>query len=428
MAKKFIAYSMIVFVVSFLGCYLFIKYTDYSPGKGSSTVEPGISATPEPSKQETPRPTATPDPIKLQISQMSLEEKIGQMMIVGLDGYTLNDAAKKMIETYRVGGFIIMGDNVQNANQLLALVNALKRANTKNKIPLFISVDEEGGRVSRMPGELKRLPANKVIGQANNKEFSYKIGSVIAQEIKSFGFNMDFAPVLDINSNPRNPVIGDRSFSAKADIVSALGVQTMKGIQAEKIIPVVKHFPGHGDTTVDSHIGLPSVTHDLSRLKSFELVPFAEAVKSNADAVMVAHILVQSMDAKNPASLSKAVITDVLRKDLNFSGVVITDDMTMGAIQKNYSIAEAAVQSVNAGSDIILVCHGNENATAVMDRIRNAVEKGTIPQDRIEESVYRVLKLKQKYGLTDETRSSVDSKGINNKINEILNAYLSSSK
>ena len=205
------------------------------------------------------------------------------------------------------------------------------------------------------------------------------------------------------------------------NIVSNLGVQTMKGIQSENIIPVVKHFPGHGDTSVDSHIGLPSVNNDLKRLQSVELIPFEKAIKNNADAVMIAHILLPKIDKKNPSSMSKIIITDILRRSLKFKGVIITDDMTMGAILKNYSIGEAAVKSVKAGSDIVLVCHGYDNELTVINALKNAISKGEITEKRIDESLYRILLLKQKYKLKDEIISSVDVEDINNRISTLLN-------
>lgn len=364
------------------------------------------------------------DKTKEQISSMSLEEKIGQMLVVGIDGYNLNSNTKNLLDKHKVGGIIVMGENVQDSKQLLSLINEIKKENQKNKIPLFMTIDEEGGRVTRMPKEFKKLPSNKVIGQINNPTFSYKLGSVIAEEIKAFGFNMDFAPVLDINSNPRNLVIGDRAFGAKASIVSSLGIQTMKGIQNQNIIPAVKHFPGHGDTLVDSHKGLPSVSNDLKRLKSLELIPFSEAIKNNADVVMIAHILLPKIDKDNPSSMSKIIITDILRKELKFEGVVITDDMTMGAIVKNYPIGEAAVKSVSAGADIVLVCHGYNNEIEVINTLKNAVVKGEISEERIDESVYRILKLKEKYQLKDEIINTVDVNKINSKINNLLNSYV----
>jgi len=363
------------------------------------------------------------DPIIEQISGMTLKEKIGQMVIVGLDGYSIDENTRTMMNTFKVGGFILFGYNVESTSQLLALINWLKITNKRNRIPLFISVDEEGGRVSRMPAEFVNLPSNGAIGRINSSELSYRIGRVIAEEVKAFGFNMDNAPVLDINSNPDNPVIGDRSFGSNAEVVSRLGVQTMKGIQDGGVIPVVKHFPGHGDTSVDSHVGLPAVNHSLNRLRSFELIPFAEAIKNGADAVMVAHILLNKIDPNNPASISTIVINDILRKQMNFNGVVVTDDMTMGAIIKYYDISAAAVKAAKAGADIILVCRGYDNEVKVLEALQRAAENGTISRERIDESVYRILRLKRKYNLADSVISSVDVRKINNDINAVLKNF-----
>lgn len=363
------------------------------------------------------------DPIKKQIAKMTIDEKIGQLVIVGLDGYTIDDNSKSLIEEYYVGGFILFGRNVKNTNSLLQLINSLKSTNKNNNIPLFISIDEEGGRVSRVPKEFMKIPTNRIIGQINNKELSFEIGNVIGEKIRALGFNLNFAPVMDIDSNPMNPVIGDRSFGSNERIVSQLGIETMKGLQNSGVIPVVKHFPGHGDTFLDSHISLPTVDKDLNSLQQFELIPFKEAIDNNADAVMIAHILYSKIDSENPATLSKTIITEVLRNQMNFEGVVITDDMTMGAIIENYDIGDAAVKSVNAGSDIILVCHGYDNAIKVIKDLKSAVEGGIIPIEKIDECLYRILQLKNKYNLKDEVNDSIDVNDINSKIEEVLKGF-----
>lgn len=410
--KKVMIGILMMVVLAFTGCSI----------ENKVPIDQGPQNSQNPSENDTNKPEEI-DPIKEQIDKMTLNEKIGQMVIVGMEGYEIDDNARLMIEKYQVGGFILFSKNIKDTQQLLALNNSIKAANFNNKIPLFISVDEEGGRVSRMPKEFKDLPTNKEIGKVNNGDFSYKIGGILAEEVKAFGFNMDFAPVLDINSNPKNPVIGDRSFGSTPERVSKLGVKTMKGIQAGGVIPVVKHFPGHGDTAVDSHIGLPTVNNDLNRLKTFEFIPFKEAIENNVEAVMIAHILMKKIDSENPASLSKTIITDILRKQLDFNGVVITDDMTMGAIVENYIIEEAAIQSVNAGADIVLVCHGSDNKIAVIEALKKAVEEGTISKERVNESVYRILKLKNQYRVTDETIESVDVEEINKKIQGLLDEY-----
>jgi beta-N-acetylhexosaminidase len=235
---------------------------------------------------------------------------------------------------------------------------------------------------------------------------------------------VDFAPVLDINSNPNNPVIGDRSFGASAAVVAKLGIQTMKGLQSQRILSVVKHFPGHGDTSVDSHVGLPVVQNDLNRLRKLELVPFADAIQNQAEAVMVAHILLPKIDAQNPASFSKTIITDILRKELGFQGLVISDDMTMGAIAKNYEIGEAAVKSVLAGTDVVLVGHEYDKEIAVINALRRAVQDKRITTEMLNKSVTRILKLKQKYGITDTKVSVPNVSKLNAEVNGLLKQYL----
>ena len=193
----------------------------------------------------------TIDIIKEEIESMTLDEKIGQIITVGIDGYTINDKTKELIVDKKVGGIILFKDNINDSNQLLQLINNIKDINSKNKIPLFISIDEEGGRVSRLPKEIKKLPSNEVIGNINDKKLAYDIGKTIGYSLKSCGFNMDFAPFLDINSNPNNKVIGDRSFSSNKNIVANLGVSEINGFKSSNIISVAKHFPGHGDTDID---------------------------------------------------------------------------------------------------------------------------------------------------------------------------------
>ncbi|MDD4568598.1 MAG: beta-N-acetylhexosaminidase [Tepidanaerobacteraceae bacterium] len=361
--------------------------------------------------------------LKKQIEQMTVDEKIGQMVMVGFEGYESGHISREMIEKYKVGGFILFKRNIKDVSQTLNLINSLKSANHENKFPLFIAIDEEGGRVTRMPDEFIKLPTNRAIGKIDSENLAFEIGSIIGEQLKSLGFNMNFAPVLDIDSNVKNPVIGDRSFGADEKIVSRLGIQTMKGIQSQ-VISTVKHFPGHGDTLVDSHIGLPVVNHDLERLKGFELVPFKKAIKNGADMMMVAHILLPKIDAENPATFSKTIITDILRNEIKFDGIIITDDMTMGAITKNYDIGNAAVKSVMAGTDIILVCHGYENQVKVIEALKSAVADGAVSEAILDEHVYRILKLKQTCGLNNEKIESVDVKGINSKIKDILNRYL----
>lgn len=361
--------------------------------------------------------------ISEEVSKMNLEEKIGQMIFAGVSGTTMDTGAQKLINQLHVGGIIFYKNNFENPTQTVEFVNGIKAENSSN-IPLFLGVDQEGGRVTRLPGAITNFPPNKQIGEVNNSEFSYKIGRLLGFELKEFGLNLDFAPVLDINSNPNNPVIGDRSFRNNLEIVSKLGIETMKGIQSQNVIPTIKHFPGHGDTSVDSHLELPIVNKTLKELMKLELIPFKRAIDQGADVVMVAHMLIPELDKNNPASMSKMVMTDVLRSQLGFTGVIITDDMTMGAIVEHFDIGKAAVESVKAGSDIILVGHGYDNVDKIQSSLKDAIEKGEISQQRINESVERIIKLKRKYGIIDEKVDSPDIEGINQLITDLLNKYL----
>ncbi len=357
------------------------------------------------------------------INQMSLDEKIGQMIFAGISGTSANQKTKELIHKYKIGGIILYAENIETSKQTLQLLNQLKMENEDNPQPLLLGIDQEGGDVSRLPKEIIHIPTNQEIGARNNSQFSYEIGTLLGKELNAFGFNLNFAPVLDVNSNPNNPVIGDRSFSNDTDVVSKLGIKTMKGIQSQNVISVIKHFPGHGDTSVDSHLNLPVVDKSLEQLDELELLPFKEAIDNGADAVMIAHLLLPKIDGKFPSSMSKKVITDILREQLAFDGVVISDDMTMNAITNNYDMKEAAVESVKAGSDIILVAHDYNKIIATVDALKQAVIKGEISEDRINESVRRIIGLKNKYTIRDKKVKSIDIETLNQFIRNILNQY-----
>ncbi|WP_062107247.1 beta-N-acetylhexosaminidase [Bacillus niameyensis] len=357
------------------------------------------------------------------IEELSLEEKIGQMLMVGLDDTTLTETSRMFIKEKKVGGIILYAENLLGSYQSLELLNQIKAENKENRIPLLLGVDQEGGQVSRLPNSVLKLPTNEEIGRIDNSLFSFEIGKLLGDQLSAFGFNLDFAPVLDVNNNPNNPIINNRSFGDQADLVSELGIATMKGIQSQKVMSVIKHFPGHGDTSVDSHLELPVVQKSLEELNQLELIPFKEAIDQGADIVMVAHILIPELDPVSPSSMSNEIISQLLRSQLGFTGVVITDDLTMKAITNHYDIGDAAVQSVNAGSDIILVSREEENIMAVLDALMTAVESGEISEERIDESVKRILWLKKKYNIEDRPIDSVDVDALNQSIRAVLNKY-----
>lgn len=356
------------------------------------------------------------------INSMTLDEKIGQLFVVAFEGKELNSNIKELIEKYKVGGVILFDGNVSDIKQTVSLINNLKSVNSNNKHPLFISVDEEGGRVTRMPVEFKRMPSSADIGRTGKVEIAENAGNIIGESLRILGFNVDFAPVLDIYSNPQNTIIRGRSFGNDVNIVTKMGVAEVKALKGNSIIAVPKHFPGHGDTSIDSHIGLPIVHKSLSELKNFEFKPFEEAINNGADAIMVGHIVLSEIDKNNPASLSKDVI-EILKKDLKFEGLVVSDDMTMGAITKNYNLEDSVLKSINAGVDLVLVCNDFENQVKSINRVKEALSTGELTEERLNESIYKILKLKYKYGLKDDILSNnIDISKINLRISNLINS------
>lgn len=380
-----------------------------------------------PSPESTPTPALTPvpepDPLAEQLAAMTVEEKVGQLLIGGFEGTEIGDQATRLVQEYQVGGLILYGRNIAGAGQLVTLTNGLKALNGDG-IPLFLSIDQEGGGVDRMPPEVRRTPGAYCVGQTGSVPAAQSYGDVLAAECAAFGLNLDFAPVLDVWSNPGNTVIGQRAFSADARTVAGLGPAAARRMMDQGVIPAVKHFPGHGDTAVDSHVGLPVVDKSPEELEETELIPFRAAIQSagtdgQVPAVMVAHILLTQLDPERPASLSPAVVTGLLREELGFAGAVLTDDLTMGAVTQSYGLGEAAVLAVEAGCDILLVCHGQDSVPAVRTALLEAAASGRITTERLDESVYRILRLKTEYALTNEPVSPPDLEALNAQIGAV---------
>ena len=363
------------------------------------------------------------------ISTMTLEEKVGQMMFYGVNGTNVDDKVVNLFEDQHAGGIILYGHRNFWGSSLdnnVKYVNSIKKANRQNSdIPLFIGFDEEGGSMSQLPQELMRTPSKGELGNTNDSSLATGIGAGTAKKLKLLGINTDFGTVLDINTNKNNPIIGVRSYGSTKEKVTEFGINELKAIQNEGVIPTVKHFPGHGDTEVDSHLGLPSLNHDLNRLKSTELVPFQTAINNGVDMVMTAHIMLPQIDKEYPATMSKKILTDLLRDEMGYKGVIITDDLEMQAISKNWDLGEAAIKSVEAGADILLVCHTIENQQKVYNALVQGVNDGKIDENRIDESVRRILRLKYQYKLSDKANNPTqdDINNVNGFIYESIQKY-----
>lgn len=340
------------------------------------------------------------DPLKVLIKKMTIEEKVGQMFIMGFEGYTMDENITKLLVDKHLGGVILFSRNIDTIEQTRGLIRDLEAANN-NKARLFMSLDEEGGTVSRIPKEMGAFEAAWQVGAVNDLNYAFNHGKAIGEAVKSLGFNMDFAPVLDVNSNPNNPVIGGRAFSSDPQVVKNMGTQVFKGIDEAGIISVGKHFPGHGDTDVDSHFGLPIINKTKEELENLELVPFTYAIEKNIPAIMVSHLLLPQLDKEDVASMSKAIVTDLLRGSLNFKGVVITDDMIMEGAKEKFTTVEGTIKAIEAGVDIIIISTDYDEQQGAINYVISAVKEGVISEDRINESVYRILNLKLNYGMID---------------------------
>ena len=342
------------------------------------------------SVKEVKKETIKKDKIDIMLENMSIEEKIAQMLIIEYDSDYVDDNLKSFLNSTPPGGFILMKENITTFDKTRQFVSDLKE---NSRIPLIISIDEEGGSVQRlkylMDARVSDIPFMYNVGLTNNYDFAYNIGKIIAEEIRTIGVNVNFAPVIDIYSNLNNTVIGKRSFGSDAEIVSNMAVRFTKGLEDNGVIGVYKHFPGHGDTDIDSHEALPIINKSLDDLKSFELVPFKSAVKAGAKMIMVGHIAIPEVTHDNtPASLSKEVI-DILKNDLNYNGLIVTDALNMGAISDNYSNEEAYIKAIEAGNDLLLIPSDGINTINII--------KDKVSLDRINESARKILKFKYDY-------------------------------
>lgn len=345
----------------------------------------------------TPHPTPEPDPIDTLISQMSDEELIGQMVMMGFSGTReMDENSAELMQKYFAGNVILFGWNTRTFDQTAALVEQINAHNT-GRVPLSIAIDLEGGSVRRFRGWKPRLKSALSLGQTNDPQLAYAQYRYIGDTLLDIGITLNLAPVLDISKNPESTFIGSRMFGSDPEKVSSMVCQAIAGLHDSGMVCMGKHFPGHGETAEDSHITLPVIKASMEHLESYTLIPFMAAIEQGVDAMLVGHISYPKIDDTHIASLSHTLITSLLRETLGFEGVVCSDDLRMRALRAQCGVGEGAVRHILAGGDMVMIGKNTDMQTAVFEALIEAVREGTLSRERLEQSVRRILRMKFKY-------------------------------
>ncbi|MCM3569000.1 beta-N-acetylhexosaminidase [Neobacillus mesonae] len=393
------AYWLIAIVLLIAGgaAFQFLKSGQESaPNK--QKVESSKGEEKPPPKKDEEKPAAqelqtTEEKADELIEKMSLRDKIGQMMMVGFQGLEEDDHIKSLIRDEKVGGVILFDRNMQSPGQVAGLTNKLKQEAGENdtSIPLMIGLDQEGGPVLRMRDQVSPIPSQQKLGLRGVPEDVYKIGRLNGDELAAMGIQVDFAPVLDLSNRD------ERSFGSNTDKAFNLGLQAIKGLNDAKVAATIKHFPGNGRVTVDPHLDESIVKADKQTLETVDMVPFKKMIETQKDNqffVMVTHVKYPAFDEKMPASISKPIIQNLLRDQLGYKGIVVTDDLDMGAVSKYYSYDQLGYMAISAGADLLLVCHEYNHQVELYNGILKAVKDGKLSEDRINQSVKRILTYK----------------------------------
>ena len=341
---------------------------------------------------------------------MDINKKIGQLIVAGFDGFVVNDHIRNLITRYHVGNIILFEKNCQSPEQVFKLVQDLQALSLEhNGVPLFVTIDQENGIVNRIYDGVTNFPGNMAQTAGATLEESEKIAEYTGVGLKALGINFNLAPSLDVNNNPKNPVIGNRSFSDAADVVAERAVYAARGYEKAGVIATAKHFPGHGDTELDSHLALPTVSHSRDRLDAVELLPFKTAIESGIPAIMSAHIVFPALDDSGvPATLSKKILTDLLRNELGFNGVLMTDCMEMKAIENLYGTVKSTPIAIKAGADLICLSHTEATQIAAIEEVKALLATDPDLQARVEAAADRVVALKERYGIAEFLTTSYD--------------------
>ncbi len=334
---------------------------------------------------------------------------VSELLVIGFSGKTISPSTLTAFRKEKVSQFILFSQNYESKEQLIALTDQLQSISSENQstLPAIVSADQEGGRVQRFKEGFTLIPSALSIGNLNSPNKAYEISQIQARELFAAGIQLNFAPVCDINTNPKNPVIGERAYGATVEQVTKTVTAVVRGHLTEQVEVCLKHFPGHGDTHIDSHLSLPTVTTPLETLRAREWVPFQKAMKSGANFVMSAHVLLPHLDENYPGTFSPTFLEAYLRKDLLFQGVIISDDMEMGAVINRYGANEAPILALNAGCN--LLCYrSEEHGMIAIEAIKKAIQDKKLNESKIKSSIDRTRKIRSKLKLASQTLSQND--------------------
>jgi beta-N-acetylhexosaminidase len=341
------------------------------------------------------------------VKSLSIQQKIAQMIMVDFSGYDIEGETLDHLSSIPWGGVILFLRNIKSREQLIELNMKIMRLN--QLIPPYISVDQEGGLVNRadFPG-MHLSPGNMALGKIDDESLTEEVAFISGVEQRELGFHLDFAPDVDVNINPNNPIIGVRSFGDNPGLVSRHGAASVKGFERAGLASCAKHFPGHGDTSFDSHLSLAAVEADIDRIREVEMPPFKASIDAGVPTIMTAHVIFPAVDdSRLPATLSRKILTGILRDEMGFDGLIITDSMGMKAIADYFGTGEAAVMTVKAGADIVMMCGTSESQLEAYNALVKAVENGDIPMETIDRSVKRILEFKKKYVVSPKPLQTV---------------------
>jgi beta-N-acetylhexosaminidase len=325
--------------------------------------------------------------------------RVGERFMVGFDGHAASPDVKRMIRDFGVGHVVLFERNVDAPEQVAELVRELQvvARDAGHTLPLLVAVDQEGGRVARLREPWTVWPPMRAVGRIGSEDMARKVGAALAAELSACGIRYDFAPDVDVDTNPNNPIIGDRSFGDDPGLVGRLGAAVVRGLQESGVAACAKHFPGHGDTDVDSHLELPAVDHPRSRLDEVELPPFRAAIEAGVASIMTAHVLVRTLDEEVPATLSPRVVNGLLRKEMRFDGVVVSDDLEMKAVATHWGVGPSAVKAAQAGCDLLPVCASVEAQVEAIESVIRALEAEALSWSAMDDACARIRRMKERY-------------------------------